>query len=126
LTLAPLSLSSLSHALQVNVILVVHPRKEDDRVALNISSVFGSAKATQEADLVMILQVFLLPDAHSHTLSLQRIEGGSFVDIRKNRYDGQLGKVAVDFNQMTRCFFESDRELEAESTTAPANRFKKS
>jgi hypothetical protein len=62
----------------------------------------------------------------SHSLSLQRIEGGSFVDIRKNRYDGQLGKVAVDFNQMTRCFFESDRELEAESTTAPANRFKKS
>lgn len=43
----------------VNIILVIHPRKEDDRVALNISSVFGTAKATQEADLVLILQVIL-------------------------------------------------------------------
>jgi twinkle protein len=81
----------------VNIILVVHPRKEDDRVALNISSVFGTAKATQEADLVMILQ---------------RVDGGAYIDIRKNRYDGQLGKIPVDFNQMTRCFYESDREME--------------
>ena len=54
----PAHLSILfSSRVQVNIILVVHPRKEDDRMALNISSVFGTAKATQEADLVMILQV---------------------------------------------------------------------
>lgn len=39
------------------MILVVHPRKEDETVNLNLASVFGSAKATQEADLVLILQV---------------------------------------------------------------------
>jgi twinkle protein len=42
---------------QVNVILVMHPRKEEEGVRLSMSSVFGSAKATQEADLVLILQV---------------------------------------------------------------------
>ena len=43
---------------QVNIILVVHPRKEDEDAYLNLASVFGSAKATQEADLVLILQVY--------------------------------------------------------------------
>ena len=42
---------------QVSVILVVHPRKEDETVNLSLASVFGSAKATQEADMVLILQV---------------------------------------------------------------------
>jgi twinkle protein len=42
----------------VNVILVVHPRKEEEMANLDIASVFGSAKATQEADVVLILQVW--------------------------------------------------------------------
>ena len=41
---------------KVNVILVVHPRKETETSVLDISSVFGTAKATQEADIVLILQ----------------------------------------------------------------------
>ena len=45
----------------MNVILVVHPRKEDETASLSLASVFGSAKATQEADLVLILQVPSLP-----------------------------------------------------------------
>merc|ERR1711871_1127897 len=40
----------------VHVTLVIHPRKENEDSDLKISSVFGSAKATQEADNVMILQ----------------------------------------------------------------------
>jgi twinkle protein len=40
----------------VHVTLVVHPRKEDEGVKLGINHVFGSAKATQEADNVLILQ----------------------------------------------------------------------
>ena len=40
----------------VHVTLVIHPRKENEGSDLNISSVFGSAKATQEADNVIILQ----------------------------------------------------------------------
>lgn len=41
---------------KVNIILVVHPRKETESATLDISSVFGTAKATQEADVVLILQ----------------------------------------------------------------------
>ena len=40
----------------VHITLVIHPRKEADDTSLNISSVFGTAKATQEADNVIILQ----------------------------------------------------------------------
>lgn len=40
----------------VHVTLVIHPRKEDENQKLSMSSIFGSAKMTQEADLVIILQ----------------------------------------------------------------------
>ena len=40
----------------MHVTIVVHPRKEDEGVRLGLSSIFGSAKATQEADAVIILQ----------------------------------------------------------------------
>ncbi|CAM9640212.1 unnamed protein product, partial [Ectocarpus sp. 13 AM-2016] len=40
----------------VHITLVIHPRKEDEGYKLTTSSIFGSAKATQEADLVVILQ----------------------------------------------------------------------
>jgi len=76
----------------VNIILVIHPRKDDDRVALHISSIFGTAKATQEADFVMILQKV---DDHQ-----------MFLDIKKNRFDGQLGKFDVNFNSMSKLFYE--------------------
>jgi twinkle protein len=40
----------------VHVTLVIHPRKEEDYKELSMSSIFGSAKASQEADNVLILQ----------------------------------------------------------------------
>ena len=40
----------------VHITLVIHPRKEEEGKAMSMMSVFGSAKMTQEADLVMILQ----------------------------------------------------------------------
>ncbi|CAM9931053.1 unnamed protein product, partial [Heterosigma akashiwo] len=40
----------------VHVCLVIHPRKEDDETRLGISHIFGTAKATQEADVIFILQ----------------------------------------------------------------------
>jgi twinkle protein len=43
----------------VNIILVIHPRKELESAPLGLASIFGSAKATQEADMVLILQVCL-------------------------------------------------------------------
>ena len=39
----------------VHVTLVIHPRKEDEE-RLTANSIFGGAKATQEADNVVILQ----------------------------------------------------------------------
>jgi hypothetical protein len=41
----------------VHITLVIHPRKEDESTLLTLSSVFGTGKATQEADNVIILQV---------------------------------------------------------------------
>lgn len=41
----------------VHITLVIHPRKEDEASKLTTTSIFGSAKASQEADLIVILQV---------------------------------------------------------------------
>ena len=39
-----------------HVTLVIHPRKERDMEDLTINSIFGGAKATQEADNILIIQ----------------------------------------------------------------------
>jgi hypothetical protein len=41
----------------VNIILVIQPKKQEEDVRLTMASILGSAKATQEADLVLLLQV---------------------------------------------------------------------
>jgi twinkle protein len=69
----------------VHITLVVHPRK-DTGEGLDINSIFGSAKVTQEADNVIIIQKY------EHTRSL---------DIKKNRYDGTLGEIYYKFNRET-------------------------
>lgn len=76
----------------VNIILVIHPKKDDDKNALGISSIFGTAKATQEADAILIIQ---------------RDEKRTYLDIKKNRYDGELGKINLAFSPVTSCFFET-------------------
>ena len=68
----------------VHITLVIHPRKEDDDTLLHMSSIFGAAKATQEADNVMILQ---------------RMKNDKFIDIKKNRFDGTLGRVNLFFDE---------------------------
>ena len=40
----------------ITVFLVIHPRKEDVSKDLSVSSIFGTAKASQEADSILILQ----------------------------------------------------------------------
>lgn len=67
----------------VHVTLVVHPRKEDESAKLNISSFYGSAKATQEADTVLILQ----NDANRR----------KYIEVKKNRFDGTLGHAPLYF-----------------------------
>jgi len=66
----------------VHVTLVVHPRKEDENAKLGMSSIYGSAKATQEADTVLILQY----DGKK-----------KFIEVKKNRFDGALGTLPLYF-----------------------------
>jgi twinkle protein len=89
----------------IHITLVVHPRKEDEGIRLGLSSIFGSAKATQEADLVTILQ----NDGEV-----------KYLDVRKNRYDGELGIVPLSFSQHTSAFYE-DPDLMATIKQRMAN-----
>eukprot|EP00605_Chrysophyceae_sp_TOSAG23-4_P002537 GSChrysophyteH1.ASY1.ANO1.2802.1 assembled CDS len=79
----------------VNIILVIHPRKEDDNQVLGMSSIFGTAKATQEADVVLIIQK-------------QQNQHRSALAIKKNRYNGVLGRLELGFNSAVKCFYELD------------------
>jgi twinkle protein len=72
----------------VHVTLVIHPRKDD---ILKISSIFGTGKASQEADNIYILQSY---------------KGLRILEIAKNRFDGTTGKVALAFDNNSCRFFE--------------------
>lgn len=78
-----------------HVSLVVHPRKENDNEMIQLASVFGSAKATQEADNVIVLQ--------------RAKDGIAQLDVKKNRYDGTIGSVKLSFDRKWKLFRESDR-----------------
>lgn len=79
----------------VHVTLVVHPRKEDESAKLSISSIYGSAKATQEADIVLILQ-------HEHNKK--------YIDIRKNRFSGTLGQTPLFFDRKS-CRYTEQQQI---------------
>jgi twinkle protein len=81
----------------VHITLVIHPRKEDDDTLLHMSSIFGAAKATQEADNVMILQ---------------RMQEKKFLDIKKNRFDGTLGRVNLYFDERALIYRDDDTVLQ--------------
>lgn len=83
----------------VHVILVIHPRKEIDNSPLGLCSVSGTAKATQEADNVIVLQKY---------------EKKRWLELKKNRFDGELGRVAVTFSRESRMVFEMDEKEEDE------------
>ncbi|KAL1917365.1 uncharacterized protein VTP21DRAFT_5021 [Calcarisporiella thermophila] len=68
----------------VHVTLVVHPRK-DENPALSVNSIFGSAKVTQEADNVVVIQ--------------QGEKGVRYLEVLKNRFDGTLGRVPFVFDR---------------------------
>ena len=73
----------------VHIMLVIHPKKTDE--FLKISSIFGSAKATQEADNVWMISNY---------------KGLRILEIAKNRFDGTCGKIVLAFNKLTNRFFE--------------------
>ena len=68
----------------VHIMLVVHPKKEAENANLSISSIYGTAKATQEADTVLILQ----NDGRR-----------KFLEVKKNRFNGTLGHTPLHFDR---------------------------
>ncbi|XP_023955045.2 mitochondrial DNA helicase [Bicyclus anynana] len=72
-----------------HVTLVMHPRKERNSEDLSTSSIFGSAKASQEADNVLIIQ----------DKRLTAVRGKKYLQVAKNRYSGDLGIVPLDFDK---------------------------
>jgi twinkle protein len=86
----------------VHVTLVVHPRKEQEDSKLSMSSIYGSAKATQEADTVLILQ-------HDGKRK--------FIEVKKNRFNGGLGHAPLHFDHKTSRY--SEQPLVNGFTTGP-------
>jgi len=81
----------------VHITMVIHPKKVDDDDELTIASVFGSAKATQESDNIMIMQ-------NKHRFR--------YIDIRKNRFDGSIGRVPIGFDKESKRYFELTKKEE--------------
>ncbi|XP_019411585.1 PREDICTED: twinkle protein, mitochondrial [Crocodylus porosus] len=77
-----------------HVTLVIHPRKEDDERELQTASIFGSAKASQEADNVLILQ----------DRKLRSGPGKRYLQVSKNRFDGDVGIFPLDFSKTSLTF----------------------
>lgn len=77
-----------------HVTLIIHPKKEKDTDDLTISSIFGSVKASQESDNIMILQKNM-----SESLQLKK-----YLQVVKNRYNGELGIMPLNFNKAIRSY----------------------
>ena len=96
----------------VHVTLVIHPRKEMDEM-LSANSIFGGAKATQEADNVLLLQEEIITE---------RVKR-KFVEVVKNRFSGDLGKVPLTFNPSTITFSKKYAKSKAiKKSNAPASK----
>jgi twinkle protein len=88
----------------IHITLIIHPRKEDESAQLSISSIFGTAKATQEADNVIILQ---------------KGKAYRYIEVTKNRFCGDLGKVPFRFDPETLKFHElTPEEIQAAEVKA--------
>lgn len=77
----------------VHIFLIIHPKKVEDDTNLNVASIFGTAKSTQEADSVLILQKSELPNIRT-------------IMVKKNRYDGEVGNQHMAFYPETKRYFE--------------------
>ena len=79
----------------VHISIVVHPRKQEDHALLGLASVFGTAKATQEADNVVIIQ---------------RGKLYRYLAIKKNRFDGDLGDIPYRFDKDSNRIYELTKD----------------
>jgi twinkle protein len=95
------ALRSFATSKNVHITLVIHPRKEMDDTPLGLASVSGTAKATQEADNVIILQ---------------KVGESRYIDVKKNRFDGLVGSVPIKFDADARLILESTHNKQAYGT----------
>ncbi|XP_062859800.1 twinkle protein, mitochondrial [Trichomycterus rosablanca] len=77
-----------------HVTMIIHPRKEEDDKELQTASIFGTAKASQEADNVLILQ----------EKKLVTVPGRRSLQVAKNRFDGDVGIFPLEFNKSSLTF----------------------
>ncbi|XP_058462552.1 mitochondrial DNA helicase isoform X3 [Malaya genurostris] len=85
-----------------HVTLVIHPRKERDTEELTTSSIFGGAKASQEADNVLIIQ----------DKRLTSVRGKKYLQVAKNRYSGDLGILPLDFDKASLSYAQKRKKTE--------------
>ena len=62
------------------------------RLLSGMHSIYGGAKATQEADNVLIVQ---------------KRDGQKFLELKKNRFDGTLGAVPLSFDTRYTLYYET-------------------
>ncbi|KAJ2061256.1 hypothetical protein GGI17_003205 [Coemansia sp. S146] len=89
----------------VHITVVAHLRKDQPASDVDINSIFGSAKVTQEADNVVILQRYGNSDSKVRCLN-----------VLKNRFDGTLGKIYISYNPETLGFTEIPAPRKRKST----------
>ncbi|XP_055534160.1 mitochondrial DNA helicase [Wyeomyia smithii] len=85
-----------------HVTLVIHPRKERDTEDLTTSSIFGGAKASQEADNVLIIQ----------DKRLTSVRGKKYLQVAKNRYSGDLGIMPLEFDKASLSYAQKRKKTE--------------
>jgi hypothetical protein len=81
---------------------------------LGLSSVFGSAKVTQEADNVLIIQQGASAELAGWSNEYRRIE------VKKNRFDGTTGAVVFTYDKILRRIKEAKPEELAALASIPA------
>lgn len=90
-------LRKLATDLNVHICVIIHPKKVEDDNNLNVGSIFGTAKISQEADSIMILQKNNMPNYR-------------ILQVKKNRFDGEVGEVSLLFNPENKRYFEITSE----------------
>ena len=88
------SLRSIATTNNVHITVVIHPKKIDDDEEINVRSLFGTSKGSQEADNIFIIQ---------------KADKFKIMDIRKNRYDGETGRVPILFDQSRKGFVQLNK-----------------
>ena len=104
-------LRQFASAKNVHLTLVIHPRKESSESRLSMNSIFGTAKATQEADNVIILQAIPAESEPKYNKKNVADEDGTlvkFLDVKKNRFEGKLGSIPLHFDDNTLVYSELD------------------